>query len=169
MTEDRKTIIGRADFVEFLDYAGLIVPAKIDTGAYRSSVHASDIQIEIIEGRKVLAFTLLKGHPNAKKGIRVKKKFFKKTFVQNSFGVKEERFVVRLKVKVAGRECSTHFTLANRVNNVYPVLLGRKLLRYYLVDSSVDQTDRIELKKNLFAFLGSPYEADDEDNEEVSE
>jgi len=38
------TIIGRAEEIDIVGTA-LGIPAKVDTGAYRSSIHASDIKI----------------------------------------------------------------------------------------------------------------------------
>lgn len=163
---ENKPIIGRAEIIEITN-SFLSVPAKIDTGAYRSSVHASNIHIEEDQSSPVLVFTLLEGHPNAKEGKTIRKRQFKTAQVQNSFGMKEERYVVLLKVRVGKTVYNTHFTLANREKNVYPVLLGRRLLRHFLVDSTKDSTDRIELKHTLFKALGMQYEDDDEDNEEV--
>lgn len=49
-----KLIIGRSERLDFLDLSIHGVPAKVDTGAYRSAVHASDIT----EKDGVVSFTL---------------------------------------------------------------------------------------------------------------
>ena len=60
-TDFHKTIIGRAEALHFVDLAIADVPAKVDTGAYRSAVHADKIRLS--DDGKTLHFRLLGGHP----------------------------------------------------------------------------------------------------------
>ncbi|NJM15081.1 MAG: hypothetical protein HC896_06645 [Bacteroidales bacterium] len=45
--------------------------------------------------------------------------------IRNSFGEEEERFVIKTKVKIFGKIYYTEFTLANRQEMRYPILLGK--------------------------------------------
>jgi hypothetical protein len=123
------TTIGRAERIAF-PAAGLVdVPAKVDTGAYRSSVWAEEIAVR--DGK--LYFRLL-GDPHGKLLSTEK---YELVDVENSFGHHEERYSVYLTVVLAGRRVHTNFTLANRASKTYPVLLGRKLLKgKFIVDVS---------------------------------
>ena len=145
--ELHKIIIGRSEFLDFVDHEITKVPSKIDTGAYRSAVHASKIKEE--DG--VLSFTILGGHPVC--GTMAQKMTtdkFSKVWVANSFGAREERYEVILKVKIGPKIITTPFTLANRSKKVYPILLGRKLLNNrFLIDTSRSSINRIELKKQF--------------------
>lgn len=140
-----KVVIGRAEVLSFVDLEMPNVPAKTDTGAYRSAVHATDITVE--DG--VLSFTLLGGHPLCGAlAQRVSVTDFKQVKVENSFGHAEERYEVKLRVKLGPKVFSAQFTLANRAQKVYPILLGRKMLNNrFLVDSSVSAVNRAALKK----------------------
>lgn len=141
-----KVIIGRSEVLSFVGTDAIAVPAKTDTGAYRSAVHASNISIGE-DG--ILTFELLGGHPVCGSMSRViQAEEYKKVIIANSFGHEEERFEVKLKVKLGPKVFHARFTLADRSKKIYPVLLGRKLLNHrFLVDSAETSLDRVTLKK----------------------
>lgn len=154
-------IIGRAEKVDFVGTA-LAVPAKIDSGAFRSSVHAVDVKEKTKDGKKVLTFALL-GHPCAPVPRPMETDRFTKLEVKSSNGKVETRYEVTLKVKIANKIFNTSFTLADRGNNVYPVLIGRKALKNrFIVDVTKSAVARLELKKN-FGVLAPEDEEDLED------
>ncbi|MFZ2835904.1 hypothetical protein D3C85_49460 [compost metagenome] len=141
-----KVIIGRSEVLTFMGTDAINVPAKTDTGAYRSAVHASNIAIR---DDGVLTFELLGGHAVCGSMSRViEAEEYTKVTVANSFGHEEERFEVKLKVKLGPKIFHARFTLADRSKKIYPILLGRKLLNHrFLVDSSETSLDRITLKQ----------------------
>ena len=142
-----KSVIGRAELLDVVDFSIEDVPAKVDTGAYRSAIHADNIRLS--DDGVALSFRLLGGHPlcgNMARDITVQD--FRKVWVANSFGHGEERYAVRLRVKLGTHIVNATFSLADRSKKVYPVLLGRKLLNNrFLVDTSQSGVDRAELKK----------------------
>ncbi|HEY1835933.1 MAG TPA: RimK/LysX family protein [Candidatus Saccharimonadales bacterium] len=151
-TQHAKKIIGRAERIQFLDFSDQLVPAKVDTGADISSVWVSDIQEQDGE----LSFTLFGAGSAYYKGetIRLPHKKFKLTRVANSFGAKESRYVVKLRIRVGGRIVKTTFTLADRSSKIYPVLLGQRLLKNkFLVDVTqgepLKQAEKARRKKLL--------------------
>lgn len=155
------TIIGRAEKVDFVGTA-LSVPAKIDSGAFRSSVHAIDIKEKTRDGVKYLSFSLL-GHPCAPVPRPMETDRFTKLEVKSSNGEVELRYEVTLKMKIANKVFNTSFTLADRATNVYPVLIGRKALKNrFIVDVTKSAVSRLELKKN-FGVLAPEDEEDLED------
>jgi glutathione synthase/RimK-type ligase-like ATP-grasp enzyme len=129
----KKTVIGRADHITFLDGEVYNLPAKIDTGAYRSSVWATDIE----EHDGVLYFTLLGPASPCYSGKRLQTKEYRQVQVENSFGHKQQRYSVFLSVEIAGRKIRSNFTLANRGSKTYSALIGRKMLKSrFIVDVS---------------------------------
>lgn len=152
-----KVVIGRSELLSFVDADAPQVPAKTDTGAYRSAVHATNISV--VDG--VLSFDLLGGHPVCgalSKTLHTED--FKQVTVANSFGHEEQRYEVKLKVKLGPKIFHARFTLADRSKKIYPVLLGRKLLNHrFLVDSAETSLDRITLKKQY----GIDFPADEEE------
>lgn len=140
-----KVIIGRSELLDFVDIDAHKVPAKTDTGAYRSAVHAVNIK----ESDGVLSFKLLGNHPVCgAMAQKIETKDFSQVWVANSFGHRQQRYEVRLKVKLGPKVFMARFTLADRSKKIYPILLGRKLLNdRFLIDSSKTSLDRISLKK----------------------
>ncbi len=119
------TTIGRAERVDFPDADLTDIPAKVDTGAFSSSVWATNIR----EENGILYFNLLDS------GNELSTDKFEMVDIENSFGHSEVRYGVKLWVVLKGRKVRTTFTLADRSNKTYPVLLGRKLLRRkFIVD-----------------------------------
>lgn len=142
-----KVVVGRAELLHIVDFAMADIPAKVDTGAYRSAVHASDIEVSA-DGKK-LTFTLLGGHPVCGNlATTITTEDFQKVWIANSFGDREERYEVKLRVSLGSRRFRTTFTLANRSKKIYPVLLGRKMLNNrFIVDTSQSRIDRTALKR----------------------
>lgn len=155
-----KLIIGRSERLNFVDLNIHGVPAKVDSGAYRSAVHASDI----VEKDGIVSFTLFGGHPVCgSMAQRIATDKFQKVIVANSFGHREERYDVRFKVKLGPKIFNAKFTLADRSKKIYPILLGRTMLnRRFLIDTNESAVDRVQLKKEYN--IEFPY-----DEEAVSE
>ena len=59
-------ILGRSEPISFPKLNIEDVPAKIDTGAYRSAIHCTKAKVVTQEdGTEILRFTLLNNHPCA--------------------------------------------------------------------------------------------------------
>lgn len=142
-----KQIIGRAEMIQFVSLGINDVPAKIDSGAYRSAVHATNISLS--KDKKTLSFTLLGNHPIVGSvSKRLSTDVFSTVDIENSFGHREKRYEVKLKVKLDGKTFTSSFTLANRGKKVFPVLIGRKLLnRRFMVDTAKATVHRGDLIK----------------------
>ena len=153
-----QVIIGRSEKLSFPEFV-LNVPAKIDTGAYRSSIHAKSVKLVKKGGKDVLKVELL-GHPTAP--VVYEKEFseFETVSVTNSFGHEETRYEVKLRTKLGAKVFTTSFTLADRANNLFPILVGRKLLKNrYVVDVARTGVDRVKLKQEFG--ITSPIDEED--------
>lgn len=147
----RKTV-GRSEVMKLPDLGMFNIPAKTDTGAYRSAIHAENIKIVNEAGKVYLVADIMSHHPSVKQNHSYKTENFKEVTIENSFGHREKRYEIRLKTVVAGRKFTTSFTLADRSKKPYPVLMGRKLLnKRFLVDTSISIINRVDLKKNHIA------------------
>ncbi len=138
---NNKIVIGRKDKVDLPDFQIYNINAKVDTGAYTSSIHCT--KIKLIDG--VLHFQI--------PGLIEKevKDFHTETYsiknVKSSNGKTESRFTIKTHIKLFGRTYQTEFTLTDRSKMKYPILLGRKVItKRFLVDVS---------KKNLSYTLKS--------------
>lgn len=133
--KQEKTFIGRVEQIVLVDFSDQVIPAKVDTGADRSSIWASNIE----RTKDHLQFTLFDRNSSYYTGtiISLPHEKYSETVVENSFGHKETRYVVHLRIRLAGRLVRASFTLANREAKAYPALLGRRLLAgKYIVDVS---------------------------------
>ncbi len=123
--------LGRSDRVDLPGLSLEDIQAKIDTGAYTSSLHC--LRAEVVDGE--LEFVLLdEEHPEFT-GMKYRFKNFDQREIKNSFGEAELRFVIKTKVKIYDTVIRAEFSLSNRGNLKFPVLLGRKILRHrFLID-----------------------------------
>ncbi|ARS36405.1 ATP-dependent zinc protease family protein [Pontibacter actiniarum] len=125
-----KLLIGRRELVSFPELDIEEIEAKIDTGAFTSAIHCSDIHEELRpDGSKVICLDLLDpSHPqyNHKK---LEFTEYDLREIKSSNGEKQERFVIRTRIKLFEAEIEAEFSLSDRSDMKYPVLLGRKLLK----------------------------------------
>lgn len=137
-------VLGRCDRVDLPKLGLYNVHAKVDTGAYNCSLHCSEAKV--VNG--VLEFIVLdEEHPDYT-GLKFTFKKFKQKQIRNSFGESELRFVIKTQIKIFDRLIRAEFSLSNRGNLKFPVLLGRKILRdRFLID--VTQTDLYYNSKSL--------------------
>jgi len=155
MAKKQLTVIGRAENIDLLDLSILGVPAKVDTGADTSAIWASSIE----EKEDGLYFILFgPGHTLYTGEIyHFRKPDYTMTRVANSFGQKELRYKIKLSIEVRGRRIRATFTLSDRSQKIYPVLLGRRLLHgKFLVDvtggdplKDMEEQQAIALEKDL--------------------
>jgi hypothetical protein len=123
--------LGRSDRVDLPGLGLENIHAKIDTGAYTSSLHCSSA--EVVNGK--LEFVLLdEEHPEFT-GMKFTVKKFTQREIKNSFGEAELRYVIKTTIKIFDRKIRAEFTLSDREKLRFPVLLGRKILRNrFLID-----------------------------------
>jgi hypothetical protein len=129
-----KQIIGRKEPVDFPDLGIAGIHAKIDTGAYSNTLHCHDIHVK---GKNLYFKVLDPTHPVFSRKEHCFSEFSKKK-IKNSFGEVEERYMIKTKIKIAGRVIKSIISLTDRANMRYPVLIGRRLLRNkFVVDVSL--------------------------------
>ena len=136
-----KIIIGRSDKANFPELNLEDIDIKIDSGAYTSSIHCSEI-CEISTNKKsVIKFKLLdSSHPQFNKKDFIIEEYSSK-IVKSSNGISEKRYLIKTKIILFNTEFPIYLTLSERSDMKFPVLLGRKFLNKKFV---IDTT-----KKNL--------------------
>ena len=125
MTPTGPLRIGRLEHIALPGLGIDRVEAKIDTGAYRSALHYQRLRIRRVEGVKQLVVTFQMGGQRRTKVFRV----FKRVTVKSSNGDSSRRYLITTRVRLAGHLARTQFTLFDRSDMKYQVLLGRKFLR----------------------------------------
>jgi hypothetical protein len=130
---NKKITIGRTEKVHFPDLDLFEIDAKIDSGAYTSSIHCHDIWENSDES--ALFFKLL--DPSHKDYNEKELKFdnYSKTVVKSSTGIAERRYKIKTKIQIGKKSYTTSFTLTDRAKMKYPVLLGRVVLnKRFIID-----------------------------------
>lgn len=126
-----KKIIGRVDKVDFPKLDLFNIDVKIDTGAYTSTIHCSDI---VEENHKLKCTFYSDGHANFS-GKEIIFESFSRTNVKSSNGFKENRYKIKSEVIFFGKTYKINLTLSTRADMKFPVLIGRQFLkRKFIVD-----------------------------------
>jgi len=132
--KDEKRVMGWLEAV-YLKPWGLRVTAKLDTGAKTSSVHASQVEHFTKEGKDWVRFSFIQDEE--KKKTLIERPLIRTAVIKERLAKSSTRDVVTLVVCKNGREYETEFTLNDRSNFNYPLLLGRSFLENVaLVDAS---------------------------------
>jgi hypothetical protein len=136
-----KKVIGRREKIDLPDLELSGLEAKIDTGAYTSAIHCEGIELIEEEGRIKISFHIA---PPRNQGVTArifKTEAFTIKNIRSSFGQTERRYVIRTRVRIGKRLVRAEFSLSDRTEMRYPVLLGRKLLKHrFIVDVSLVYT-----------------------------
>lgn len=126
-------LIGRAEKVNLPQISAVKVPAKIDTGADAGSIWAYKIENNN-KNLEVTFFGPKSTHYTGEVHTFLPNEY-NVTRVSNSFGHREIRYKVKLKIAIKGKLINGTFTLADRSTKLYPILIGRSLIKHkFLID-----------------------------------
>lgn len=104
------------------------IKAKIDTGARTSALHAWDIEPERRDGEQWLRFTLHPRQNNDEYVVPAAARLVEEREVRSSNGDVEIRPVIETTVALGGTTFPIEFTLTNRDQMSFRMLLGRSAL-----------------------------------------
>lgn len=128
MAKKEKQVIGRLDIIDLPDLGVENIRAKIDTGAYRSSLHCK----KVYEQDGFLYFTL-----QTDTGIQeYATKEWSQREIRSSNGKIQKRYVIKTRMKIFGRNYKASISLTDRSKMKNPLLIGYKLLTRFIVDVS---------------------------------
>lgn len=127
-------VIGRLVQVNIPAWDIYGIDAKIDTGAYTSSIHCHHIA-PTLDGR--VRFNLLDPNHDAYNEKMIELPIHKVKMVKSSNGKAEERYIIKTDIVLEGQKINAQFSLTDRSEMRYPLLIGRRLLKgRFLVDVS---------------------------------
>ncbi|WP_211829859.1 ATP-dependent zinc protease family protein [Kistimonas asteriae] len=121
-----KLVIGAIEQATF-ENLGLTMEARIDTGATTSSLGATDIRLFERDGRQWVSFRL-NGEQNDKDSLVVERQVARNVMIKRHGKESQQRPVIKLKVRIGKIEQMAEFTLTDRSQFEYPVLVGRNIL-----------------------------------------
>ncbi|MEY6431377.1 RimK/LysX family protein [Thioalkalicoccus limnaeus] len=118
-------IIGAVEWVE-IDPPGLRLEARIDTGAETTSIHAEDVKLVEIDGRRFVRYTII--DPVSGERHENEARLRRRVLIKQQDGQHDRRYVVRMWVTLGETRLRVDVTLADRTGLIYPVLIGRNML-----------------------------------------
>lgn len=141
-----KVIAGWVEKISF-PQDNIVVKAKLDTGAATSSIHATNIKFFKKDKKRWVRFELvLKGaNDQIITTTKLESRNLRRVKIKNHDGDHELRGVVRLDFCFDGRLRQAEFTLTDRSEYIYPVLLGREFLEEVAI---VDPSEVFRTLKN---------------------
>ncbi|BCD99687.1 ATP-dependent zinc protease [Marinagarivorans cellulosilyticus] len=150
----QKMTLGRVEWVWVAKLQSYL-KARIDTGAKSSSIHASDIQYFERDGKQWVRFNLFSHKKTRNKAVNLTNGKAAKAFevpVVRTVKIKqasaeglEKRPVIKLRVRIGSHEDDAEFTLTDRGNMLYPILLGRTFMQ----DVAVVDVSQVFVHKRL--------------------
>ncbi len=140
-----KLTIGRSDIADFPGLNLYGIEIKVDTGAYTSSFHCHNIELE----NDVLRCQFLDPEHEKYHEIFFYFKDFSEKLIKSSNGVSEKRFLVKTEILIFNETYPIELSLTERGSMQYPVLLGRKFLsKKFIVDTAMKNISYKKSKKN---------------------
>lgn len=136
MSKRKKLIvIGRSDKIDLPELELYDIEAKIDSGAFTSTIHCHNIREVKRKTETAIAFNLLDpSHPEYNEKEFILKNYTKKT-VKSSTGHTEDRYIIQTTVQLFNKNYPIELSLSDRKDMKFPILIGRKLLiNHFVID-----------------------------------
>jgi len=118
-------IVGAVEWAR-IEPGDIRLPARIDTGAASTSLHAENIELIEKDGKRWVKFSVL--DPATKKQVDLQRPLRRKIVIKQGDNKKTYRYVVRLHITLADSRAQVDVTLNERDNMEYALQIGRNLL-----------------------------------------
>ncbi len=105
------------------------IDAKLDTGAFTSSIHAEEKELFERDGKKWVRFIVTEPSKEDSPRVRIEAPLTRIARIKEPGGESETREVVRLAFKIGDRKLRGDFTLNDRSNMLAAVLIGRTTIK----------------------------------------
>lgn len=143
-------IIGWREWASLTDLGILAIKGKIDTGAKTSSLHAFDIHVVESGVKPLVSFKVNPIQNDTSFVVQCTAPLVDRRYVTDSGGHKEERFVIRTTLVIAGKKKKIELTLTNRGSMKYRMLIGRAALKQFYIDPTQSYLCGKTLKQKRF-------------------
>jgi hypothetical protein len=131
-----KTIIGNTEKIDIPSLKLESVLCKVDSGATTSSIDVSYLHID--KKNNKVTFTPLRPKHEGYVDKKFTAPIAEEVRVQSSNGTSEYRVMIKLNIVIKGKKLETFFSLADRKELDYPILIGKDILsNNFLIDTSI--------------------------------
>jgi hypothetical protein len=149
-TTTSNRIIGWREWVSLTELGIVAIKGKVDTGAKTSSLHAFDIQVYECDTKPFVTFKIHPIQNDTSIVVECRAPLVDRRSVTDSGGHKEERFVIRTTMVIAGKKKKIELTLTNRASMKYRMLIGRAALKQFYIDPTQSYLSGKSLKQKRF-------------------
>lgn len=120
----------------YLQPWGVRVRAKLDSGALTGSIHGEQIEVFEKAGGEWIRFHFPYGKREGyEHGFQVERPLIRQSRVKDHDSPSSTRYVIELDVCVSGKTNTMQFSVTDRSNFNYPIIIGRKdLAGRYIID-----------------------------------
>lgn len=131
VTKKRRKLrrIGWREWVSLPELGLDHIKAKVDTGARTSALHAFSLEPFMDGDQEKIRFDIHPYQNNVKDVVTCTADVIDKRIVTDSGGHKEERYVIRTMIVLAGKSWPIEITLTERDTMLFRMLLGRSAIR----------------------------------------
>lgn len=147
-------LVGWRELVGLPDLASSRIPAKIDTGARTSSLHATDIERFDRDGQRWVRFLLDVGQ-GRNEAVTCEVPRVDRRIITSSNGESQDRFIIRTRLVLGEHAFRAEFSLADRSDMKFPILIGRTALKgRFLVDPGRSYLQSTKQERKLLKSQG---------------
>lgn len=152
MKTQQLNIIGSQEWCAFNTFKIPAVLARIDSGAKTSAIQATQIKRIKKEDEDWVRFVINPLQKNENISVTCTAKLVGKRCIKGSFGISEERFIIKTPITVGNDTFEIELSLANRNNMKFRLLLGRNaIINRYLINPAEKKLLKKHSKKQLNA------------------
>lgn len=112
-----------------MDHVPNKIMAKLDTGAYTSSIHAEEVELFEKDGKKWVRFIFTQPMKKDSPRVKIDAPLVRVARIKNPGGEPDVREVVSLNFTIGDRKMKGEFTLNTRSNMLSAVLIGRTMIK----------------------------------------
>ena len=128
-------VLGWREWVSLPELGVNRIKAKVDTGAKTSALHAFDVQLDNLNGTKIVKFNLHPIQKNESTIIECSAPLLDEREIRDSGGHTEMRYVIETQINLGTDKITAEMTLTNRDSMGFRMLIGRSAIKgIYVVD-----------------------------------
>jgi ribosomal protein S6--L-glutamate ligase len=130
--------------------------ARIDSGAKTSSIQATDIKLIKKNDENWVRFVVYPLQENTRIKVTCRAKVVGKRSIKGSFGISEDRLIIKTPITMGEDTFDIEVSLANRNTMEFRMLLGREAItNRYLINSASKHEQQVYSKKEVNAMYKS--------------
>ena len=143
-------IIGSEEWCAFNQLKIPAIQARVDSGAKTSSIQATEIKLIKKNDEDWVRFVVYPLRKNSIIKVICNAKLIDKRSIKGSFGISEERLIIKTPVTIGEDTFDIELSLANRNTMEFKMLLGREAIaNRYLINSGVQHMQKVYSKKEV--------------------